>query len=233
MIDIERYIGTLVTIVAAGVTLMLFSYLYKENRFFRIAEHAYIGAAAAWNALIAIDVAWGYLSDFAVARGHWWWWFTIPIGSLYICFFSRKYFYLYRYPTAIVLGIDIGTIVARTIKTQFIEQITTTIVDVQRPGVLLGVLDGILIGVGVLTALFYFYFTMEFKGPLNTIAKFGRYTLIAGFGGSFGLTVMARISLFIGRVRFLYTTWPAPYVVVVAGIVLIAAIIYDYVKRRK
>lgn len=222
-----------VTIVAAGITLMLLSYLYKENRFFRIAEHAYIGAAAAYTTLISVDTAWKYLYDY-VSKGQWWWWLTVPIGLLYIFFFSRKYFYLYRYPTAIVLGVGIGTIVARYIKTQFLEQIRSTISESTTAAYLLPKpLDGVLIAIGVLTALFYFYFTMEFKGPLNAIAKFGRYTLVAGFGGSFGLTVMSRISLFIGRLRFLYYTYPAPYVCVIAAIALVIAIALDYMKKSK
>lgn len=227
-------INTIVTITAAGITLMLFSYLYKENKFFRIAEHAYIGAAAAYTTLISIDTAWVYLYDYVYRLGHWWWWFTVPIGLLYVFFFTRKYFYLYRYPTAIVLGISIGTIVARYIKTQFLEQIRSTITDSTGISILLPKpLDGVLVAIGVLTALFYFYFTMEFKGPLNTMAKFGRYTLVAGFGGSFGLTIMSRVSLFIGRIRFLYFTQPAPYVCGVAAIALIAGIIYDYMRRGK
>lgn len=117
---------TIVNLTAAGITLMLLSYLYKENRFFRIAEHAYMGAAAAYTTLISIDTAWTYLYDY-VSKGHWWWWLTIPIGLLYIFFFTRKYFYLYRYPTAIVMGIGMGTIVSRYIKTQFLEQIRATI----------------------------------------------------------------------------------------------------------
>ncbi|MEM1549986.1 MAG: hypothetical protein QXO74_04090 [Candidatus Methanomethylicia archaeon] len=224
---------TIVTIVAAGITLMLFSWLYKENRFFRIAEHAYMGAAAAYTTLISVDTAWVYLYDY-VSKGQWWWWLTVPIGLLYIFFFTRKYFYLYRYPTAIVLGTSIGTIVARYIKTQFLEQIRSTISESTTTAVLLPKpLDGVLVAIGVLTALFYFYFTAEFKGPLNTVAKIGRYTLVAGFGGSFGLTIMSRISLFIGRIRFLYFTYPAPYVCVIAAIALVVAVALDYMKKSK
>jgi len=227
-------IPTLATIMAAGITLMLLSYLYRENIFFRIAEHAYIGAAAAYTTLVNIDTAWANYLYPHVAKGEWWWWITVPIGLLYLFFFTRKYFYLYRYPTALYLGVSIGTIVARYIKTQFLEQIRSTITDTTGTAILLPKpIDGILVAIGVLTALFYFYFTIEFKGPLNTIAKIGRYTLVAGFGGSFALTIMSRVTLFIGRLRFLYFTDPAPYVCVLAGIVLIIGIAMDYMKKSK
>jgi hypothetical protein len=227
-------IPTLATIMAAGITLMLLSYLYRENIFFRIAEHAYIGAAAAYTTLVNIDTAWANYLYPHVANGEWWWWITVPIGLLYLFFFTRKYFYLYRYPTALYLGVSIGTIVARYIKTQFLEQIRSTITDTTGTVVLLPKpIDGILVAIGVLTALFYFYFTIEFKGPLNTIAKIGRYTLVAGFGGSFALTIMSRVTLFIGRLRFLYFTYPAPYICVLAGIVLIIGIAMDYMKKSK
>jgi hypothetical protein len=44
---------------------------------------------------------------------------------------------------------------------------------------------------------------------------------------------MSRVTLFIGRLRFLYFTDPAPYVCVLAGIVLIIGIAMDYMKKGK
>ncbi|MCX7648543.1 MAG: hypothetical protein N2Z60_08030 [Elusimicrobiales bacterium] len=40
--------------VAAGLTLFIFSFLYKDNPFFKAAEHLYIGAGLAWHIQLII-----------------------------------------------------------------------------------------------------------------------------------------------------------------------------------
>ena len=42
---------------------------------------------------------------------------------------------------------------------------------------------------------------------IGKAATFGVWILMLGFGASFGLTVMARLSLFIGRILFLLKNW--------------------------
>jgi hypothetical protein len=65
--------------------------------------------------------------------------------------------------------------------------------------------SAIVVIVGVLTTLSYFYFSREHKGALGTSAKIGTYFLMIFFGATFGYTVMSRMSTFIGRMEFLLT----------------------------
>ena len=60
---------------------------------------------------------------------------------------------------------------------------------------------------GTLTGLVYFYFSKEHKGIFGRTAKVGIYFLMITFGASFGYTVMSRMSLLIGRLYFLFSTW--------------------------
>lgn len=228
-------VETLAVLSAAGITLALLSYLYRENLIFRIAEHAYLGGAAGYGALIITDRAIGLLRPW-LEKGLWYWWLTAVIGLMYLFFFSSKYYYLYRYPTAIVLGVDIGVYLARGMKTQFLEQIRST-VDILDIRVLatpteLAFFNDVVVALGVVCALFYFYSTMEHRGPLRYVSKIGIYFLMAGFGASFGVTVMARISLFIGRLRFLYFTEPAYYVIPIAIAILLVGIVMDRRKKQ-
>jgi len=55
--------------------------------------------------------------------------------------------------------------------------------------------------------LIYFFFSAEHKGALGGTAKLGIWFLMVAFGASFGYTVMARISLLIGRMQFLLGDW--------------------------
>ena len=61
--------------------------------------------------------------------------------------------------------------------------------------------------VGVITGIIYFFFSKEHKGIFGGFAKIGIWFLMIAFGASFGYTVMARISLLIGRVYFLLHNW--------------------------
>ena len=59
----------------------------------------------------------------------------------------------------------------------------------------------LIVFIGSLAALVYFFFSKEHKGLFGGVATFGIWILMIGFGASFGFTVMARISLFINRMQ--------------------------------
>jgi hypothetical protein len=60
-----------------------------------------------------------------------------------------------------------------------------------------------LIWIGTLTILLYFFFSKAHTGLYGKAVKIGIWYMMIGFGASFGYTVMARISLLIGRIQFL------------------------------
>jgi hypothetical protein len=68
-------------------------------------------------------------------------------------------------------------------------------------------LSQLIVFVGAVCGLVYFFFSKAHTGAFGGMAKFGIWILMIGFGASFGFTVMARISLFINRVQFLDQRW--------------------------
>jgi len=68
-------------------------------------------------------------------------------------------------------------------------------------------LSAVLILVGVLSVLAYFFFSLEHKGALGRTAKVGVWYLMITFGASFGFTVMGRIALLAARFEFLFDDW--------------------------
>ena len=68
-------------------------------------------------------------------------------------------------------------------------------------------IDRLIIMVGVLAVLFYFFFSLEHKGAVGAVSRLGIIFLMVSFGASFGYTVMARESLVIGRFQFLLGDW--------------------------
>lgn len=62
-----------------------------------------------------------------------------------------------------------------------------------------GVLSNILLLLGLLASLVYFYFSVAHTGVVGKVSRVGVWILMIGFGASFGLTVQGRLSLAIGR----------------------------------
>ena len=61
------------------------------------------------------------------------------------------------------------------------------------------IFNQLLIIIGVIAGLIYFFFSMEHKGFIGKVSKIGIFYLMIKFGASFGFAVMGRISLLIGR----------------------------------
>jgi hypothetical protein len=60
----------------------------------------------------------------------------------------------------------------------------------------------------VVSVMSYFFFSYEQKNKAVTgTSKLGRYLLMFAFGAIFGSTIMARLSLLIGRLYFLLHDW--------------------------
>ncbi|UCH31884.1 MAG: hypothetical protein JSV05_00310 [Candidatus Bathyarchaeota archaeon] len=194
-------------------TIFIYSFLWKENPLSRAVEHLFIGLAAVFTLAFMYDAALtqGVWGTARLYEGNLIWAIPILISLMYFFFFSKKYFYLYRYPVSIVAGIMAGMMITGMIQSNFLVQIQST---AQLPLVGAGVwegwpppgLDSIIIIIGIITALSFFFFTWEHTGILGVSTKIGRYFLMATFGAAYGGTVMARMSLFIGRLRFLYET---------------------------
>jgi len=62
-----------------------------------------------------------------------------------------------------------------------------------------GTFSNVLLLLGLVAGLIYFYFSVAHTGTIGRISRFGVWVLMIGFGASFGYTVQGRISLAIGR----------------------------------
>lgn len=207
--------------VAAGLTLFIFSFLYKDNPFFKAAEHLYIGAGLAWYIQLIIykiikvkvwepmKVAWGSGDWFTI------WMITIPtiLGLSLITQFIPRISWLSRYGFTFMMGYSAGLALPAGLATDFTNQILGTIEPFANivnltPGQLI---NALILLIGSISVLFYFFFSIEHKGAVKKISNFGIYFLMIYFGASFGNTVMARFSLLYGRFDLLVRYSNAQY----------------------
>jgi lipoprotein signal peptidase len=193
---------------AVFFTLGIYSILYRENPWYRIAESVYLGVAVGYGVsvdLLYIRNQWsgqwsasaGMILLFAI---------VIIIGLMWYGRFTKSTFYLYRWPLAIVVGTGIGLALRTVIDAQFLQQI---VAQVKTPFFVAGnmgaTINNILIQIMVPSVLLYFWFTGTIResAPMKIVEKIARYTMMAGFGSAYGYTVLTRYSLFIGRSQFL------------------------------
>lgn len=217
-------LGTAIwTTIGVFLTLCLFSFLYKDNPFYKFAEHLVVGISVGyWAILLYYTNFRQNLLDHLFVRGTWTpkideFYYIIPaiLGIMMWTRFSRKYSWLSRYPLALFLGISSGVAIPVTMKTNVLSQLRATVAglgfnfDWSHP-VFIGLPQGVwdlVIVVGTMSSLIYFFFSKEHKGVFGGAARIGIYTLMIGFGATFGYTVMARISLLIYRIQYIRDWW--------------------------
>jgi hypothetical protein len=217
----SEFIGTW---VAAGLTLCCFSFLYKDNPFYKFAEHLYVGISAGywtsmeyhnvfrpnlWDPLMRLDL--NILFSFPQVGFAFMWQSLILIipfafGILFFTRFTKNFSWLSRWSMALIIGIFAGIAIIGYSTGDLILQIHANLLPLWT-GNWLSSLNNILLTVGVLASLIYFFFSKEHKGALGAGAKIGIWFLMISFGASFGYTVMSRMSLLIGRIYFIFGEW--------------------------
>ncbi len=199
------------TWVGALLTLCIFSFLYKDNPFYKFAEHLFVGIslgysiAVTWHNAVFPELYVPLFRDFHLANLR----LLIPfiLGLMYLTRFIPKLSWMFKLPIAFLLGLFSGAAIPREFQANIIKQIQGSLLTADsfaRWDIALFAIVGF---VGVLCSLLYFFFSRERKGILKPASEIGIVFLMVGFGASFGYTVMARVSLLIGRVQFLLGDW--------------------------
>ncbi|MEO0127660.1 MAG: hypothetical protein ABIL44_07920 [candidate division WOR-3 bacterium] len=135
--------------------------------------------------------------------------YVIPLilGILYITRFIPQISWMVRIPIAFLLGWGSGVAIPAALQADVIKQIQGTMLTRSLFTRWDNGLWAVIILIGVVATLIFFFFSRERKGIIKPIANLGIIFIMLGFGASFGYTVMARISLLIGRFQFLLGDW--------------------------
>jgi hypothetical protein len=259
--------------LAAFLTLAIFSYLYKDNPFYRIAEHIFVGVSAGywvsmsfWTQLqpnmfgrlwpkSAYDPSslWykiydglGFFSQSifpagGIDKGHnMMLIYLIPfgLGVMMLLSVSSRLSWFARWGIAYTVGMAAGLRAYGFLNSNVIGQIKGTasqLVGADMPFFSLtgaSYFNSIVIFVGTISGLMYFYFSREHTGAFGKVTKIGIYFLMISFGASFGFAVMGRISLLIGRFIDLIDFSKAKYHHATIWILLIMVVILGYAAFR-
>ncbi|MCE9619503.1 MAG: hypothetical protein K8R92_06310 [Planctomycetes bacterium] len=221
--------------LAAFFTLAVFSFLYADNPFYKVAEATVVGVSAAywgvigfWDTLVPkmfgaltpglvksmvqpslVDPVMSQKISMALA---------LILGVMMLWRLMPKGGWISAWPLAFIVGVTAGLKIVSHIESDLMAQAQATmkplIVTVAGSG---GATDlwaslwasvaNIILVTGVICCLVYFFFSVEHKGAIGGAARVGIWFLMITFGAAFGYTVMGRIALLAARVEFLFDDW--------------------------
>ncbi len=194
--------------IVAFFTLALFSFLYKDNPVYKLAEHIFAGLTAGYQVGLVWDtVVIQKLWDPMIYDGKWWLFVPGILGFLMFARFWPKYSWVSRVSLAFVMGTTSGVFITTQLHGLVLPAMKSTMLPLGGGGGLAQAVLAIIVVVGVVSTLIYFYFSKEHTGVLGVTAKVGIWFIMISFGAHFGYTVMGRVSLLIGRVYFLFYDW--------------------------
>jgi hypothetical protein len=218
------------TVIAGGIcTLVIFSFLIRENRVYRAFEHLFIGIAAGFGPILTVkNFLWPTIlepllglnveifPDGTVATPYnpLYLLYLVPLafGMLYYFVYSHRYAWLAK----LVIGLSLGFSAGLGIKGFFAEmlpQVRSSLKPllVMHDGAfqLATSFNNVVFCACLLLVLAYFLTTFKGVGQsqhtrYHTAA---RWVMMVCFGAFFGSTVMARMALLVERVDFLTVRW--------------------------
>jgi len=190
-------------IIAGVLTLAIYTFLYKDNPIYRAAESLLIGLAMGYVLVIYWQTA--FMDRIIVPlfnQGDLMVFIPLILGLLMFSRFTKKYSWLSRIPIALMIGAGAGVAIPAMLYARTLKQISASVMPLITDGEIFNI-EALVVVVGLLSTLSYFYFSREHKGIFGQSAKLGTYFLMVFFGATFGYTVMSRMSTFIGRIDFL------------------------------
>ncbi|QUL99421.1 MAG: hypothetical protein IMF26_05090 [Candidatus Fermentithermobacillus carboniphilus] len=197
--------------LAALMSIGIYSYLYKENPIFRVCEHLYLGLSLAHLAVMG----WTNVRDLGfkeLGKGNVLVLIPMVLGVLLFMRFSPKNSWLSRYSLAYLMGVAGAVTITGVIDAGIISQIRGAITPLTS-------LDSVVALICNVTAITVFFFIIGstsktqqgknwwFERLIRWSSTVGRFVLMISFGAVFGTTIMARLGLFIPRLRFLLGDW--------------------------
>jgi len=209
--------------VGAIVTLAVLSYLVRDNPFYRLVQHAALGASVGTVLVVTwqqvLQPMWwapihGALAGTGDRAGALWLLALVP-GSLWYFQLSRRWFWV----STLVSGLFVGVAAGLAFKGQILLILPQIGASLKPLNPFAGpdgftwqgfsdCLNNLLFIVALLATLLYFFFSIKTENRwLSPPMRFGRLMIMVSLGAMFGNTVMTRMSYLIERMQFLYETW--------------------------
>ena len=210
------------TLVAAILTLFVFSYLLGDNVLYRFAEHLFVGVAVGYGMVVVFHTV---LSSKimmplieALSNGDWGRVLTLSISLLLGLMLLTKPIkamsWLGSLSVAFLVGVGAAMAISGAMLGTLLPQVNATTdisYYVTRYGPALGWVSGAVVLVGTIGVLLHFHFSSREEGPVarvraglvRTWGGVGRWFILIAFAAILATTFMSRLSFLAGRIQFL------------------------------
>ncbi|HXK50074.1 MAG TPA: hypothetical protein PKW56_06375 [Clostridiales bacterium] len=218
-------------------TIMILSFLYRDNPLYKIGENIFIGVALGYGWILS----WEYIVDpFFImpvkdmfVEFHFWdityiLWFLLALTMFFR--FSRKKAWVANYYFGFIFGYMAGYYIPIAI--QNILRQSTDLMKPINQGSFFESSKWFVIIFGTFAALMYFFFSKPHRGILGKTARVGIVVMMIFFGAAFGSTVMGRVSLFIDR-ALLLVDFPMQSIVCTIAVIIYLIIYFKFIKKEK
>jgi hypothetical protein len=209
-------------LIAAILTVMVFSYIFGDNFLFKLAAHIFVGVGIGYAIVVVWHAIFATLGPGNLLQ-------TFP--ALILCFLlifkvrpvqSSVSSGLGSVTLAFVLGVGAALAIGGALFGTLLPQMSAIAgvslnpnhyQDSSNNAGLVDWLNNIIIVLGTIGTFFYFTFTVRATGPLGGLreafvrfwAGMGRLMIIFTLGALFANTFSARVALLISRLQFLFS----------------------------
>ncbi len=199
---------TIATLAAAIVTVGIFSFLYRDNPFYRACEHLLIGLSVGFSlVLVWNSVLVPKLLQPLFVEGHLLGLIPFILSLLMLLRLKNSLAYLSKPVLALVIGYGAGVSIPAMFEARVLRQIAasvepfTIVADGSASALML--LGMVISLIGIITVMVYFFYTRPDTRLLSGVSRVGIYFMMVFFGATYGYTVTSRLTLLIGRIEFL------------------------------
>lgn len=232
--------------LCATIVIWIYSFAYRDNVLYKLAEHMFVGTAAGYSMALALDSLNRVLIAPAVKTPQTFWstsWhYVIPtiLGILMFAKYSRRYHWLARYAVGINVAVGTGLALRTVPVANIVKQVTATILPLwgSNPIQVINNWILLLITAGGLTYFLFTIFPRRVEGvrpsPVYWVYRafyyIGIYGMMIGFGALFANTVMTRVAFLVS----IYLIYIQPQIIasIIATIIAAIVIILSVMKRR-
>lgn len=189
--------------ITAILALGVYSFLIKDNHFFRIVEKCFVGLGAGYYAALGVRSI-IQLGTTPLSKGNWVTLIPMALGAMVFARFVRPIAWLSKIPVAVIVAVGAALTLRGSAQAQFIAQITGTM----KP---LNSFNNIVLVFGTCSVLLYFFFRKVPEGPagraLDYTRSFARVLMMVSFGIGFGGMVGTQIPRAIGQLELIFGKW--------------------------
>jgi len=197
------------TLVAVVCTLAIFSFLYRDNPFYRMAEHILIGLSVGFTLVMLYNsVLVPKLLRPLFLEVDLWGIIPLLLGLTMLARMKRSLAKFSKPALALMIGSGAGLSIPAMFEARILRQLAASV----EPFAMVGrgeelsfifICSMIISLIGVISAMVYFFYTRPDTKLIGSISRTGVYFLMIFFGATFGYTVTSRLTLLIGRMEFL------------------------------